>query len=182
MPKSQKNKAPNKLRALEKRIGQNNLAKMMNVTPRSVRRYKDGTRSMGKAQKERLAVINKLYNTVKPSSSAKLRKKRFDSYSAVTSPKLRFFRAKSTGDLHFKIKLTDPLELKKYTKVAKKLGMGAAYVAIKGQDDKGYTIARNTRYTEIDRPEDLLLDIDETEEEYSVTIITETVFHAVKWD
>lgn len=128
------------LKKLEQRYGQKNLAKMIGVAPRSLRRYKQGTRVprydvVGKIK--RAARIGK---KVRRTKSIKLRKTRATAVMLI-HPELAYFEKREA----FKYSDTDHVilydvgteDIESLIGYLTEQGCGAAFFVISGQPEKG---------------------------------------------
>lgn len=173
-----------RLVALERRLGQANLSKLLQISARSIRRYKSGTQKMSKTGRERLDVVSKLYMTVKPTGSHKLQTKRFKKFEVIAKPDVRYFISKKQKEPHLKLPLSIPLEfseLAEYCQLAQKLKLDAAYVTVKGFKKDGTAIEKNTRYGDTSEPEFLASDIEIVIDFYEIDIVEGLTFHTVGW-
>lgn len=128
-----------RLKKLESRIGQRNLAKMLGITPRSLRRYKQGTRKPRKDIRFKIGRIERAAKGIRKTKSIKRKRTRAEKI-VREHPEVKYFETRKTFpyadtehiDL-LDIKISDVPDLIHYLKFE---GCTMAYFVVHGTDRK----------------------------------------------
>jgi len=128
-----------RINTLEKRIGQKNLAKMLGVSPRSIRRYKDGTRMPRKDIRFKIGRVERAATGLRKTKSIKRKTRRAEKIIRE-HPEVTYYEKRTSFDYAetdhidlLNIRVADVEGLLEYLRDE---GCDMAFFVIRGEDEK----------------------------------------------
>ena len=128
-----------RIKTLEKKVGQKNLAKILGVTPRSIRRYKQGTRKPQPPVLTRVKRAERYSTGMRKTKSVKTRKARIEKI-IERHPESVYFETRKTFEFaeteHIDLLNVSMDDIEGLIGYLKEQGCDAAYFVIRGTDTK----------------------------------------------
>ena len=125
--------------ALEKKVGQKNLAKMLGVTPRSIRRYKQGTRKPKPPVMHRVKKAERYSSQYRPTKSIKRQSSRATAIIEKHPDVVYFERKEKYSEAqteHIELLNVTSEDIEGLIGYLRDAGCDSAYFVIKGTDEK----------------------------------------------
>ena len=148
----QRKASASSIRKIEKRIGQRNLAKILGVAPRSIRRYKQGTRVPRFDIANKLKRIEKVSRGQRKTKSVKKKRQRAERL-VERHPEVQYFeqrpKFKYADTEHFILRDVQESDIPDLIQYLIDQGCEAAFFVLEGIDQNGEVVHYQTEVTYI---------------------------------